>query len=75
MAAISRIKPGDVLWDAHKERMGNTRMTRLGCWPVKVIEVDLENRKALCSWNGNTPEWYRERRLSKLRRSKPKDAS
>lgn len=69
MASFDRIKPGDTLYDCHRTKMGNTTMSRMGCWEVKVIEVDTENRRALCSWNTNKPEWWYERRLSKLRRT------
>lgn len=72
MASFDRIKVGDVLYDVHREKMGNTNMTRLGCWEVRVVEIDTEKRQALCSWNHNPPRWYTERGLSKLRRSKPK---
>jgi hypothetical protein len=72
MAAFDKIKPGDVLYDVHRQRMGNTTMARLGCWSVRVIEVNREERTALCSWNGNPPSTYREHSIKRLRRSKPK---
>ena len=67
MAAISKIKSGMVLYDYHKERQGNTTISKEGEWLIRVFEVDLENRKAFCSWNGNAPTWISERRLSKYR--------
>lgn len=69
MISFDKIKEGDVLWDCHKTRVGNTKITRMGAWRVNVIQVDTENRKALVSWNGNTSEWWRERRIHKLRRT------
>ena len=71
MASFDRIKPGDILYDCHKEKMGNTTLSRMGCWSVRVIEVDPEKRRALCSWNTNPAKWWTERSLAKLRRSKP----
>jgi hypothetical protein len=73
MASFNSIKAGDVLYDCHKQKMGNTTMTRMATFKVKVIEVDAANRKALCSWNGNAPRWYNERDIKKLRRT-PKEA-
>lgn len=69
MPKFETIKPGDVLWDYHKQRMGNTTMTEYGNWRVLVKEVDVENRKALVSWNGNIPTWKYESYLKKLRRT------
>lgn len=58
MASINNIKVGQTLYDYHMQKMGNTRMRREGCWPVYVKEIDLENKQALCSWNGNEPRWW-----------------
>lgn len=71
MASLDRINPGDVLYDVHREKMGNTTMSRTGCWEVRVISVDREKRTALCSWNSNRPTTYTEYRLKRLRRSRP----
>ncbi len=72
MASFDSIKVGDILYDCHRTKMGNTTMSRMGTWDVKVIELDVERRRALCSWNGNKADWWYEGRLSKLRRSPPK---
>lgn len=56
--SISTLKPGDVVFDARMEKMGNTTMRRLSVWKVYIKEVDLENGKVLASWNGNTPRTY-----------------
>lgn len=63
---FEKIQPGMRLYDRHRERMGNTNMRTLGEWPVKVIEVDAERRRALVSWNGNKPTWCYAAWLSKL---------
>lgn len=74
MVAFYLIKPGDVLWDCHRTKMGNTTMTRMGCWQVQVVSVDRDNHTAQCSWNGNAPRRYTERQIKALRRTKAKDA-
>jgi len=55
---FEKVKPGMVLYDRHKYRMGNTTIRSIGEWEVRVLEVDSEKRTALCSWNGNRPETY-----------------
>lgn len=63
---FDKIKPGMVLLDIHSYRMGNTTMRKLGLWEVQVISVDAEKRTAVCRWNGNPPETWYERRLTRL---------
>lgn len=71
MVAPNTVKAGDTLYDVHRERMGNTRMSRLGCWPVFIVEV-YPDGSALARWNGNAPRKYCPMQLKRLRRSKPK---
>lgn len=75
MASLDKIKPNQILHDYHRYKTGHitmtkgkpTAMTKEGHWLVKVLEVDLENRRALCSWNGNREEWWSETRIKRLR--------
>lgn len=67
------VKPGDLLWDVHKQKLGNTTVSRLSCWPVRVLQIDYDNRVASCSWNGNKPRVYSKAQIERLRRNKPKD--
>lgn len=69
MASFSAIKVGDVLWDCRRQKMGNTTMSRMACWKVRVLEIDPEKRRARCSWNSNTPTWWGEYQLKPLRRT------
>jgi hypothetical protein len=71
MVAFSTVKVGDVLYDCRRQRMGNTTMSRMETWLVRVIEVDAEKRRALVSWNSNAPRWTDERDLKSYRRSRP----
>lgn len=36
------VRPGDVLYDVHREKLAHVRASRLACFTVKVIEVDRE---------------------------------
>jgi hypothetical protein len=73
MAALSRIKPEQILYTVTRQGMGNTTMTRLAVHEVKVLEVDLVKRKVRAIWNHfNPPEWYSERQVARWKVSKPK---
>lgn len=75
MVSFDKIKVGDVLYDVHRTTMGNTKMSRLGWWEVRVFSIDAKNRTAVVSWNGNPQRMYNERSIKRLRRSKPKEKS
>jgi sRNA-binding regulator protein Hfq len=69
MTTISKLKPGDVLYDVHSHKMGNTTASTVGVWTVHVIEVF--DRYIVASWNGNPPERMFKHTISKLRVKKP----
>jgi hypothetical protein len=69
MAKIEKLVPGQVLWSVEGSRMGNTMLRTKGLYPVRVVEVDLEKRRVLASWNHNSPRWMYN--VSKLRAKKP----
>ncbi len=64
---FEKIKAGTTLIDEHREKMGNTTMSRLGEWPVCIVSIDLEKRTAVVRWNHNREQVYSARRLEKLR--------
>lgn len=67
MASINKLHLGQVLHDYHSYTAGNTTIRKEGHWTVRVVEIDTERQRALCSWNGNTPRWYSKRQLKRLR--------
>jgi hypothetical protein len=69
MATLSKLKPGDVLWDVHSYKMGNTTMSTMGCWPVRIVEV--HETYVMASWNGNPPERMNSMRIQRYRVSEP----
>jgi len=71
MTTFSKLRPGDVLWDCRRTKMGNTTMSQMSSWPVKIVSMDVERQTAMASWNSNAPRLYTARQLEKLRRSKP----
>lgn len=56
--SIAALKPGDVVYDAHMQKMGNTTTRRLGVWNVYIKEVDQDKGAVLASWNGNPPKVF-----------------
>jgi len=72
---FEKIKAGDVLWDYHSVRAGNTTMRRWGNWRVRIIEIDHAAGFAIVSWNGNQPQKWFRRQLEKLRREMGKESS
>jgi hypothetical protein len=70
--AITALKPGDVVYDVRRVKAGNTTMSRLDWWTVRVIEVDAAAGRVVASWNGNPARTFRARdgKLS-WRRTKP----
>ena len=64
---FEKIKEGDVLYDRHTCRVGNTTMRCIGEWKVKVHRLRQEpSQGADVSWNGNSEEFYSKRALEKL---------
>ena len=53
MIKIESLKAGDVLYDVHSVRAGNTTMRREGCWECYVRAVDSDGKWVEISWNGN----------------------
>ena len=72
MAKIPKLEVGQILYDKHKYKMGNTTMRAWGLWTVKVLEIDPEHRFIVASWNGNKPEKMYQQRVGKLKVKKPK---
>jgi len=75
MAKISQMKPGQVLYEIVRGRMGHTTMTRGALYSVYVKEVDPDGQWVVASWNGNPPRKYSQRQADKWRVSKPEPKS
>lgn len=48
MAALSKLKPGQIVYNRIRRRAGNTTMRTTVLFPVKIIQIDIENRKVFC---------------------------
>lgn len=67
MAVFNTVKIGDILY--HVPGTGR----RGHYFPVKILDLDLVERKALISHNNNKPYWVSEARVKGYRRTPPKD--
>lgn len=75
MVAFNTVKPGDILYDCHTHRAGNTKMRVMGVWQVRVISVDEAGGFVVASWNGNKPERYYTSSIRRWRRTPKKEAA
>jgi hypothetical protein len=69
MAAISKMKPGQVLYSVSNECMGNTTVPTIRVTRVVVHEVS--GSRVLASVNGNAPRQWGRLSTKKWRVSKP----
>ena len=67
MAQLSKLKPGDVLWEVQRQRMGNTKAITQALYQAVVTEVHADH--AMISWNNNPPSKYFD--VKHLRTKKP----
>jgi hypothetical protein len=65
------VKAGDVLYDVHKTKQGNTERSAVGCWTVVIETIDHEAGFAMVRWNGNPAKRYSRRQVERWRRNKP----
>lgn len=72
MAKISKLKIGQVIYDKHKYKMGNTTLSGWGVWNVFVKEIDPEFNFIIASWNGNPPRKMYQYEVDKYRVKEPK---
>lgn len=69
---IENLKPGQVVYNIGRHKMGNTSISTVFVWAVNIIKVDIERRVVTASWNSNKAKEYHEYSWSKWRVKKPK---
>ncbi len=60
-----------VVYDVHSEKMGNTTMSTMGIWNVRIVSVDADTRSCMASWNGNPAKRFYAHNIKKWREKKP----
>ena len=68
---IEKLQPNMIVYDVGKHKMGNTNISTVAVWPVRVISIDLEKKTVLASWNTNQPRTFYERSIKKWRADRP----
>lgn len=68
---ITTLKPGMTVYAVGRQKMGNTTLTTVAVWTVRIVEVDETSNIVIASWNGNAPSKFREGDWSKWRLQRP----
>ena len=68
---IEKLKPGMTVYSVSRQKMGNTTLSTVCVWPVRVVSVDLENMTVEASWNSNKPRSFSRAIWSKWREKPP----
>ncbi len=69
---ITDLKPGMIVYDVHKYKMGNTMISTVGIWEVEIKRVDIEEGIVTARWNYNSEGRYFYHAWSKWRKNKPR---
>lgn len=67
MVAITALKVGDIVYSPERVKQGNTRLTKLIHYRVRITEV--HDDYVMASWNSNSPTRFGPRAISRWRRS------
>lgn len=68
---FEKLQPGMTVYDVGRHKMGNTTLTTVSVWSVRIISVDAEKRSVVASWNSNAPRTFYENATSKWKAQKP----
>lgn len=66
---FEKIRPGMVLYDVRRPKMGNTTASTVSVYAVKVLEID--GRCANVIWNGNSASMMTASELERLHPTSP----
>ena len=68
---FEKIKPGMLVYDVGRQRLGNTTLSTVVVWGVNIVSVDAEKRTVDAAWNHNLIRTYTEREYKKWRAVAP----
>jgi hypothetical protein len=69
---FEKLQVGKVVWSVERRKMGNTTHGTTSVFGVCIKEIDPERRWVLASWNGNPPQKFYSRSISKWREKRPR---
>jgi hypothetical protein len=74
---IKNLQPGQTVWNVQRQKMGNTTISTVAIFPVRIVEVhpreegSMHSEYVLASWNGNRPERFYSRTIRSWKKTKP----
>lgn len=68
---IKKLQPGMTVYDVGRIKMGNTTMSTVSVWSVRIVSVDLGGERVVASWNGNAPKEFSANSVKRWRAKKP----
>ena len=68
---FEKLMPGMVVYDVHRHKLGNTTMSTVGVWKVRIVSVDHEAKRVTASWNGNSAKTFFYGEATKWREKAP----
>ena len=68
---FEKLKPGMVVYDVRRYKMGNTTVSSIGIWEVRIVSVDSESKTVVAEWNNNPAKKYFGCVVEKWRAKKP----
>lgn len=71
MATISKLQPGQVLYQIQRQKCGNTMVSRGCLYEVRVVSIAEDGKSIMASWNGNPPRRFYQKQVASLRVKKP----
>lgn len=66
---LTSLKPGMVVYDVQRHRMGNTTLITHSVYKVEIFEV--HDNHIVASWNGNPRQKFFESGVEKFRKNEP----
>ena len=68
---IEKLKPGMIVFDVGRRKMGNTAVSTVCVWRVRIESVDIEKGLVRASWNGNAVRSFGRSSWNKWRPNAP----
>ena len=68
---IEKLKPGMVVYDVGRHKMGNTTISTVAVWEVRIISVDVASGIVQAIWNSNDAQTYRQHQITRWRAKRP----
>ncbi len=68
---LEKLKPGMVVFDLWRHKMGSTTIPTLSIVKVCIISIDPEKRTATAHWNYNDARTYGETKIARWHEKEP----